>query len=94
MPTYTVVFGGSVVYQQGHPKAERSLTEMRVNAPTVQFAYQHAVRSCVGAEFPAAIYDSLGTKVWGMTETDFAPEPPAAPVQEAQQDTPLVYPDA
>ena len=48
MPRYLVTFPHPVVYLQGHPKGQRTLTELLVQAPSPRGALLHAVRVCAG----------------------------------------------
>lgn len=49
MPHFVVVFDQPVVYQPGHLKAQRTITELLVAAPDREGALQHAIRVTVGA---------------------------------------------
>ena len=91
MPEFTVKFGGSVIYQPGHPKAMRSVETLRVNAPTVQAAYWHAAKVCEGSQFPVAVFDAAGVQVWGATDTTFTPAGPVVAPVEVPNDVAQVH---
>ena len=70
MARFQARFAAPVVYQDGHPKARRMITDLVVSAPDLRQAEIHVIRVVSG-------------DLTGMTIAPYIPSPPTPPSIES-----------
>lgn len=74
MPRYAVRLETPVVYQPDHPKAQRPITELVVNAPTPEAALIHTIRVTTG---------EIAVREIVEVPTNYGQQPPAVEAPDA-----------